>query len=74
MEKLNSMRLNVAIPSQRLQSAFLEQVTQHILPRSDCGYFSGGAGEQHFTSFLNRAYAEAWSSAVDLGVKIGKDD
>lgn len=64
---------NIMTSSQKLQSVFLEQMTQHLMPDMRNGDFSGGVGEQHFASFLNRAYADALSSTVDLRMKADAD-
>ncbi|MFD1794773.1 hypothetical protein FQV27_06180 [Paracoccus aurantiacus] len=51
----------------RLEQAFLEEMIKYVVPQSGDGEFSGGIGEQQFSSFLNRSYADALAARLDLG-------
>lgn len=71
----NTVHINLNAPQidRRLEKAFLEEMVSHILPKPAQGEFSGGIGEQQFSSFLNREYAAALSQSLDLGLKVGRD-
>ncbi len=52
----------------KLETAFLEEMMKYISPPARNGEFSGGMGEQQFSSFLNAEYAAALSRRIDLGL------
>lgn len=56
-----------ATPADRLEQAFLEEMLKYCGPRAGEGGFSGGAGEEQFSSFLTREYAEIMAQKLDLG-------
>ncbi|MDO5642799.1 MAG: hypothetical protein Q4G26_10505 [Paracoccus sp. (in: a-proteobacteria)] len=64
---------NATLPAKRLESAFLEEMMVHLVPKPGGGKFSGGIGEEQFSSFLNREYAAALASSINLGLKVGQN-
>lgn len=56
-----------AAVAQQLEQAFLEEMLKYAGPGALEGSFSGGAGEEQFTSFLTREHAAALSERLDLG-------
>ena len=52
----------------RLEQAFLEEMLKYCGPSAGQGDFSGGAGEEQFSSFLNREWAGLMASRMDLGL------
>lgn len=61
-------------PTQKLEQAFLEEMMKYMAPKPTACEFSGGVGEEHFTSFLSREYASALSQKFDLGLKVSRDE
>ena len=53
--------------AKQLEQAFLEEMLKYCGPGPMSGAFSGGAGEDHFGSFLTREHAAILSRQVDLG-------
>lgn len=53
----------------RLERAFIEEMSKYMMPESASGSFGGGIGEEQFSSFLRREYAEKLSYRIDLGLK-----
>ena len=47
---------------------------KYMASKSTAGEFSGGVGEEQFTSFLSREYASALSQKFDLGLKVSRDE
>lgn len=64
---LSQPRLDVAAIEQ-LEQAFIEEMLKYCGPRPISGPFSGGAGEEQFTSFLAQQQAAMLSKAIDLGL------
>ncbi|WP_022707081.1 flagellar protein FlgJ [Paracoccus zeaxanthinifaciens] len=56
-----------AVAVQNLERAFLEEMLKHAGPAPMEGPFSGGAGEDHFASFLTREHAAVLADRLDLG-------
>lgn len=54
-------------PADQLEQAFLEEMLKYCGPKPMSGAFSGGAGEDHFGSFLTREHAAILARQVDLG-------
>ncbi|MBW7057021.1 hypothetical protein KY389_10000 [Paracoccus bogoriensis] len=54
-------------PAEQLERAFLEEMLKYCGPKPMSGAFSGGAGEDHFGSFLTREHAAILARQVDLG-------
>lgn len=54
-------------PADQLERAFLEEMLKYCGPKPMSGAFSGGAGEDHFGSFLTREHAAILARQVDLG-------
>ncbi len=73
VENTGQIYSNAAVSSKKLQTAFIEEMIGHILPKPVEGAFSGGIGEEQFASFLNREYATALSASLDLGLRVGDD-
>lgn len=63
---------NAAKAAKNLEGAFIGEMISHMMPKSSGSGFSGGVGEEQFASFLNREYAAALSSSLDLGLKVGR--
>lgn len=62
-----SVAVKAATADDRLEQAFLEEMLKYCNPQGgDKGGFSGGHGEEHFSSFLNREYAALLSLRLDL--------
>lgn len=59
--------VNAALPQDRLEQAFLEEMLKYCNPQNAKGSFAGGHGEEHFSSFLNQEYAALLSVRLDLG-------
>lgn len=57
-----------AVVESKLEQAFLEEMLKYCGPTSMKGEFSGGAGEDQFTSFLTREYAASLAGRLDLGL------
>ena len=57
-----------AIVESKLEQAFLEEMLKYCGPSAMEGEFSGGAGEDQFSSFLNREYAASLAGRLDLGL------
>ena len=57
-------------PTQKLEQAFLEEMMKYMAPKPPGGSFSGGIGEEQFSSFMNREYASALSRRIDLGLEV----
>lgn len=51
----------------QLEQAFLEEVLKYCGPQASEGGFSGGAGEEQFSSFLTREHAGLLAGKLDLG-------
>lgn len=51
----------------QLEQAFLEEMLKYCGPGAAEGGFSGGAGEEQFTSFLTREHAALLAGRLDLG-------
>lgn len=69
---INENFVNVAIParplvSDRLEEAFLAEMLKHCGPTGVTGGFSGGPGEEQFSSFLTLEYAGLMARKLDLG-------
>lgn len=58
----------LAVVESKLEQAFLEEMLKYCGPTSMKGEFSGGAGEDQFTSFLTREYAASLAGRLDLGL------
>ncbi|WP_410216845.1 rod-binding protein [Paracoccus sp. (in: a-proteobacteria)] len=56
-----------AAVADQLEQAFLEEMLKYCGPGAMQGEFSGGAGEDQFTSFLTREQASQLASRLDLG-------
>lgn len=52
----------------QLEQAFLEEMLKYCGPKPMAGAFSGGAGEDHFGSFLVQHQAAILASAIDFGL------
>lgn len=59
-------RSSVAVANQ-LEQAFLEEMLKYCGPGPSEGAFSGGAGEEQFSSFLTREHAGLLAERLDLG-------
>ncbi|MBA4492294.1 rod-binding protein [Paracoccus sp. S1E-3] len=57
------------LPTQKLELAFLEEMMKYIVPQTSAGEFSGGVGEEQFSSFLSREYAVTLSNRLNLGLE-----
>ena len=64
---------NTPAVTAKLEQAFLEEMMKYIIPEASNGEFSGGIGEEQFSSFLTREYADAISTSLDLGLKVSRD-
>ncbi len=51
----------------QLEQAFLEEMLKYCGPGPSEGAFSGGAGEEQFSSFLTREHAGLLADRLDLG-------
>lgn len=51
---------------QKLEQAFLEEMIKHFMPENAGFEFSGGIGEEQFSSFLGREYAIALAQRLNL--------
>lgn len=51
----------------QLEQAFLEEMLKYCGPGAAQGGFSGGAGEEQFSSFLTREHAALLAGRLDLG-------
>lgn len=60
-------------PAKKLEQAFLEEMMKYMLPKTSMGSFTGGIGEEQFSSFLHREYAVALSERLDLRLEVSKD-
>ncbi len=54
-------------PADRLEQAFLEEMLKYCGPPAGKGEFSGGIGEEQFTSFLTQEWAGLLATRIDLG-------
>lgn len=54
--------------AQQFEQAFLEEMLKYCGPKAGESPFSGGAGEEQFTSFMTHEYAEILSESLDLGL------
>ncbi|MDO5605402.1 MAG: hypothetical protein Q4G25_09615 [Paracoccus sp. (in: a-proteobacteria)] len=52
-----------------LEGAFFEEMAKHIMPQGG-GAFSGGAGEDQFSSFLKESYGRALAERIDLKIRV----
>lgn len=59
---------SVPKPVDRFEQVFLEEFLKHydVKPES----FSGGHGEEQFSSFLRREYAELLAGRIDLNLGV----
>ena len=57
-------------PTRLLEQAFLEEMTKYAFPKIGAADFSGGVGEEQFSSFLSREYANAVGKRIKLGVEV----
>lgn len=57
----------VTATADQLEQAFLEEMLKYYGPAPAEGAFSGGAGEDQFSSFLTREYAALLAGQMDLG-------
>lgn len=55
------------VAAAKLEQAFLEEMLKYCGPKPTEGSFSGGAGEEQFTSFLTQQYAARLSGRLNLG-------
>lgn len=53
--------------AEQLEQAFIEEMLKYVVPQDTSGPFSGGAGQQQFSSFLQREWAGLISQRIDLG-------
>lgn len=60
-----------AAPADQLEQAFLEEMLKYCGPKPMQNGFSGGAGEEQFSSFLTTEYAGILARKLDLGLSIG---
>ena len=51
----------------KLEQAFLEEMLKYCGPSASESGFSGGAGEEQFSSFLTREHAGLMARRLDLG-------
>lgn len=51
----------------RLEQAFLEEMLKYCGPSSGNGEFSGGIGEEQFSSFLTQEWAGLLAGRIDMG-------
>ena len=58
----------------QLEQAFLEEMLKYCGPSAGQGDFSGGVGEEQFSSFLNREWAGLMASRMDLGLGLALGD
>ena len=61
-------------PAPLLERAFLEEMMKYAFPKVGAAEFSGGVGEEQFSSFLNREYAKELAKRIDLGIEVGKHE
>ncbi|MFV0384684.1 rod-binding protein [Paracoccus sp. (in: a-proteobacteria)] len=54
----------------RLEQAFLEEMLKYCGPRPSDGSFSGGHGEEQFTSFLTQEYAALMAGRLQTGLRL----
>lgn len=73
IENTLQVNSNATKVAKNLEVAFIQEMVSHILPKPSGNEFSGGIGEEQFSSFLNREYAAALSTSIDLGLKVGRD-
>lgn len=55
-------------PTDQLEQVFLEEFLKYYNPQANSGSFSGGHGEEQFSSFLTQEYAELLARRLDLGL------
>lgn len=55
--------------SAELESAFLSEMLRHAGSKGQSGDFSGGIGEEQFSSFLTREHANAIVARGGLGLQ-----
>lgn len=60
-----------ASPADQLEQAFWEEMLKYCGPKPMQNGFSGGAGEEQFSSFLTAEYAGILAQKLDLGLQIG---
>lgn len=53
--------------TERLETAFLEEMLKYAGPKPMTEAFGGGVGEEQFSTFLTREYAAALSASLDFG-------
>lgn len=53
-----------------LEAAFLAEMLKFAQVNKGQGEFSGGAGEEHFSSFLTDEYAALMAASLDLGLPV----
>ena len=54
--------------SDKLETAFLEEMLKYCGPVARAGEFGGGVGEEQFSSFLTQEYAAILAEKMDLGL------
>lgn len=57
-------------PTDQLEQAFLEEMLKYSMPKPANGQFSGGHGEEQFSTFLTREYAGLMAQRLDFGLKV----
>lgn len=55
-------------PVDRFEQVFLEEFLKHYNVKADS--FSGGHGEEQFSSFLRREYAELLAGRIELNLGV----
>ncbi len=68
----NNIKLYVPAPKPAplLEQAFLEEMVKYAFPKVGAAEFSGGVGEDQFSSFLSREYAKNLAERIDLGIEV----
>lgn len=59
--------VNPTKPEDGLEAMFLEEMLKYCGASRSGGGFSGGPGEEQFSSFLTREYAGLMAQKLDLG-------
>lgn len=57
-------------PVDQMEQAFLEEMLKYTLPKPENSSFSGGHGEEQFSTFLTREYAGLMATRLDLKLKV----
>lgn len=57
-------------PTDQMEQAFLEEMLKYSMPKPANEQFSGGHGEEQFSTFLTREYAGLMAARLDLGLKV----